>query len=158
MPTDRVGDGARADRSVRVPAFACGGTGCRPAHPLGDGDGCEVTRAQQAGQFDGVSPVGFHPIAWLFGDQRGSDDPADVAFVGAIGVEPIATRAGFINKDEVWAFGLEPADEVINVTLSRPDGAEGDDLGVVFVGDIGDGDRLFMDIHSDVEHARLVHG
>jgi hypothetical protein len=81
-----------------------------------------------------------------------------MAFVGEIAVEPIATRTGFINKDEVRAFGLEPTDEVIDVTLSRPDIAEGDHLGVVLLGDTGDRDRVLMDIHSDVERARLVHG
>ena len=47
---------------------------------------------------------------------------------------------------------------MIDVTLSRPEIAEGDDLGVTVVGDIGDRNRVFMDIHSDVPRARLVSG
>jgi hypothetical protein len=81
-----------------------------------------------------------------------------MAFLGEIAVEPIATGAGFIDKDKVRAFGLQPTDELIDITLSRPDVAEGDDFGVVVLGDIGDGNRVFMDIHSDAERARLVHG
>ena len=123
---------------------------------LGDVDGREVTRAHQAGQFDGVSSVGFDPIPWLFGDQRGRDDPADMAFFCEIAVEPIATRAGFIDKDEVRAFGLQPTDELIDVTLSCTDVPEGDDLRVVVLSDRGDGNRVFMDIQSDVERARLM--
>ena len=35
---------------------------------------------------------------------------------------------------------------------------EVDDLGVVVLGDIGDGDGVFVDIQSDVKRARLAHG
>ena len=73
-------------------------------------------------------------------------------------VEPLATRASCIDKDEVRAFGLQPTDECIDVTLSRTDVSEGDDLGVRFVGDVSDGNGLFMNISPDVEGARLVHG
>ena len=40
---------------------------------------------------------------------------------------------------------------------SCTDVAEGDDVGVVFLGDVCHGNRLFMDIQSDVKRARLVH-
>jgi hypothetical protein len=56
------------------------------------------------------------------------------------------------------AFGLHLPNELIDVTLSCTDVAQGDDCGVVFLGDVGNGDRLFMDIQSDVKRARLVHG
>src|SRR5262249_49958273 len=68
---------------------------------LGDGDRGEVSRAHQAGQCDGVSPVGCDPIPGLCGNQGGCDDPADMAFCGEITVEPRATRAGFRDKDKV---------------------------------------------------------
>ena len=125
---------------------------------LGHVDRGEVPRAHEAGQFDGVSPVGFDPIPGLFGDQGGNDDPADMAFLGEITVEPIATRASFIDKDEVRAVGLQPTDELIDITLSCTDVAEGNDFGAVVLNDIGDGNRAFMDIHSDIERARLCHG
>jgi hypothetical protein len=125
---------------------------------LGDVDGRQVTRAQQAGQCDGVSPGGVDPVAWLVGEQRGRDAPADLAFVRAIAGEPIATRAGFIDQDKVRACGLPPTDELSDVTRSCPDVAEGDDLRAVVLHDRGDGHRVLMDIQTDVECARLLHG
>jgi hypothetical protein len=58
----------------------------------------------------------------------------------------------------MFAFGLHLTNELIDVTLSCTDIAEGDDFGVVFLGDVRHGNRLFMDIQSDVKRARLVHG
>ena len=70
---------------------------------LGDIDRSEITRAGQAGQLHGVSAVGFDPITRFFGNQRGGHHPAVVAFFGQIPVEPVATRAGFIDEDaDVW--------------------------------------------------------
>jgi hypothetical protein len=56
------------------------------------------------------------------------------------------------------AFGRHLPDEWIDVTLACTDGAEGDDFGVVFLGDVRHGNRRFMDIQSDGKRARLVHG
>ena len=67
---------------------------------LGHVDRGEVPRASQAGQFASISAVSFAPIAGLFGDQRGRDDPADLACFCQVAVEPIATRAGCIDKDK----------------------------------------------------------
>ena len=125
---------------------------------LGNIDRGEVPRAHQACQFDRIPAVGFNPIARLFGDQRGSDDPADMAFFGQIAIEPIPARAGFIDKDELRTFGLQLTDKFIDITLAGTNVAEGAHLGVVGCGDIGNGDRLFVDIQTDVECARLVHG
>jgi hypothetical protein len=58
----------------------------------------------------------------------------------------------------MYAFGLHVPDQLVDIALARAEGAEGDDLGVVFFSDGGDSDGLLMDIHSDVERARLVHG
>jgi len=64
----------------------------------------------------------------------------------------------FIDKDEGRAFGLQPTEEFIDIALSRPAVPKGDDLGVVVLGDTGNGNELFVDIQTDVECARLVHG
>jgi hypothetical protein len=48
--------------------------------------------------------------------------------------------------------------ELVEVTLAGADGAEVDDLGVMVFGDVGHGNRVFVDVHSDVKRARLVHG
>jgi hypothetical protein len=45
--------------------------------------------------------------------------------------------------------------ERIDLTLPSPNCAEGDDLRTICLGTIGDGDGLLMDIHPDVERARL---
>jgi hypothetical protein len=50
------------------------------------------------------------------------------------------------------------AEELLDVTLARPDVAEGDDRGTVSFVNVGNGNRLFVDIQTDVECARLVHG
>jgi hypothetical protein len=124
----------------------------------GNIDGSEVTRAHQAGQLDGVTTSGFDPVAGLFRHQRGGHDPADEPFFRSIAIEPIPTRAGFIDKDQVLAFRLQLPDELLDIALSTPNGAEEDDLGGVVLGDIGNCERVFVDIHSDVARARLVHG
>jgi hypothetical protein len=55
-------------------------------------------------------------------------------------------------------FGLQLTDELIDITWAGTNGAQGDNLGVVCCGDLGNGERLFVDIQTDVECARLVHG
>jgi hypothetical protein len=49
-------------------------------------------------------------------------------------------------------------DELIDITLAGTNVAKGDDLGVVVLGDIGNGTGLFVDLQPDVECARLWHG
>jgi hypothetical protein len=49
-------------------------------------------------------------------------------------------------------------DELVDIALARSNGAEIDDLSVVFLADIGNGNRVCMDIHSNVERVRLWHG
>jgi hypothetical protein len=58
----------------------------------------------------------------------------------------------------VRAFRLQLPDALLDITWSTPNGAEEDDLGVVVFGDLGDGDRVFVDIHAEVERARVGHG
>jgi hypothetical protein len=53
---------------------------------------------------------------------------------------------------------VQPPDELIDVTLARPDMPEGDDLGIVILGGIGHGKRIFVDLKTDVECARLWYG
>jgi len=81
-----------------------------------------------------------------------------MAFFGQIAVEPVPAGARLIDKDEMFAFGLHLTNELMDVTLSCTDIAERDDIGVVFLGDVRNGNRLFMDIQSDGKRARLVHG
>jgi hypothetical protein len=67
-------------------------------------------------------------------------------------------RACLIDKEEMCTCGLPRPDELIEVTLACTDGAKGDDFGMGFLGDVCHGNRLFMDIQSDIKRARLWPG
>jgi hypothetical protein len=126
--------------------------------PRRDIDGGEVTGAHQPGQLHGITTVGFHAVAGLFRHERGRHHPALIAFVAQIAREPIPTRARFVDKDEVFGLGWHVADELVNVTMAGANRAQGDDLGAVVFGHVGDGDRFFMDIQTTRECTRLMHG
>jgi hypothetical protein len=84
-----------------------------------------------------------------------------MAFFAQVSVEPVATGAGFVDKDEMLGLGLQLTHELIDVGLPGADGAEVSDLGIVIVSDIGDRDGLFMDINANekrIERGRLCHG
>jgi hypothetical protein len=53
---------------------------------------------------------------------------------------------------------LQLPDERVESTLPGPDRAQSDDFRAICLGDLGDRDGLFMDIHADGERARLSHG
>jgi hypothetical protein len=72
--------------------------------------------------------------------------------------EPVPTGSRFINEDQVLGVGLQRAHEWIHVDVPGADRAEIDDLSIVLVGDIGHRNGLFVDIQTDVECARVIHG
>jgi hypothetical protein len=72
-----------------------------------DRDGGEVPRAHKPGQWHGVTPVGFDPVAWLLGNQGGGDDPADRALFPQGAIEPIAAGARFIDEDALLPLRLQ---------------------------------------------------
>ena len=104
---------------------------------------------------EGITAVCFDPITALLRDQGRSADPAAMAFFGQRALEPVAAGAGFIDKDEWLTLGLQLPDELVDITLPGPDCAQRDDFRAIVLGDISDRDGLFMDIHADVERARL---
>jgi hypothetical protein len=116
-----------------------------------DIDRCQVTRAPQAGQRDRVPTVGVDPIAGLLGDQRGGHPPADMALLGQLAVAPVPARTCLSDQDERRAFGWPPTDEGIDVTRSCPDGAEGDDVGPVVLGDRRHGTSIVVNIETEVD-------
>jgi hypothetical protein len=73
-------------------------------------------------------------------------------------IEPGAAGARFGDEDEWLPLRLQMPKQLINIALPGPDGAEGDSLCTMFLGDLGDGDGLFVDIQSDIKRVRLVHG
>jgi hypothetical protein len=124
----------------------------------GDVDGSEISRTHEAGQLDSIAAVCFHPIPRLFGDQRGGHDPAAVSFVAQIPVEPVAAGASFVDKNQVFGLRVQLPAELIDVGMSGANGAAVNDLRVMIARDVGDRNRVFMDIQSDVERGRLWPG
>jgi hypothetical protein len=118
----------------------------------------EVPRAQEPGQWHGVTPVGCDPVARLCGPQRGSDHPAESVFLGQRPREPISTRAGFVDQDQGCSLRWALAHQRVDGTLPRAKRAEGKDRSVVLVGNLGQSTRVLMPIHADVKRARLGHG
>jgi len=105
-----------------------------------------------------ITTVGFDAVTGLLGNQRRGHAPTAASFFRQIAVEPVATWARFIDQDQVFRLGLELADEMIEVGLSRADGAQVADFSAVVFGDVSDSNRFLMDIHADVTRARLCHG
>jgi hypothetical protein len=118
----------------------------------------ELPSPHGSDQLDSITAVGFDSVPSPSGAQGGGDDPAGIAFSGEIAGEPVATRAGFVDKNEILAFGQKRAEQRIDVTLAGADRAEIDTLGVVFLADVGNRTGLCMDVQSNVERARLWHG
>jgi hypothetical protein len=58
----------------------------------------------------------------------------------------------------MFGLGWHLPDEVIDITLASANGAEEGGLGAVILRHISHGNRILVDIHSDVKRARLVHG
>jgi hypothetical protein len=125
---------------------------------VGDLHRGEITRSRQAGEWPGGPAVRFDAVTGLFGKQRRRDDPAVVAFVAQIAIEPVATRTGCIDQNERCGLRVPLADELITVTLARTDGPQVDALGAMILGDIRHGNRVLVDIHSQEECARVRHG
>jgi hypothetical protein len=106
----------------------------------------------------GVTPVGCDPVARLFGQQGGGDDPADVAFFHQVSLEPGAAGTSFVDEDELLPLRLQMPKPLLNIALPGPNSAEGEDRRAMVLGHRGDRDGLFVDISSDRKRARLVHG
>jgi hypothetical protein len=58
----------------------------------------------------------------------------------------------------VFGFGLHLTDHLIDVTLAGANASQIGDLSAVILRHIGNRDRVFVDIHTDEECARLGHG
>jgi hypothetical protein len=124
----------------------------------GDIDPGEITRARQPGQWPGVPAVGFAAVTGLLGNECGGHHPAVIACFRSIPGEPGATGASLIDKAQRWGFRWHLAEALIDVTRTCADGLKGDDLGAVLLSEIGDRNRVVVDIPSEVQRARLAHG
>ena len=101
----------------------------------------------------GVTPVGLtrSPVFVGIKEER---RPSRGALLRQVAREPGAARAGFVDEDELLACGLEPPEKLVAPTLPRPNRPEGDAVRAVFLGTLGDGEGLLMDIHANGERAR----
>lgn len=125
---------------------------------LGNRDGSAVTRAHQAGQLDSIPTSGLDPVACLVRTQRGGHAPAAGPCVREIAREPSPTRTGFVDQDQGLGLGVPRVHTVSKGAWLRAHGAKADDLGRRGFGDIGDGERVWVDSHVDVRRASLGHG
>jgi hypothetical protein len=138
----------RKRRSVRALRWICG---VKPPPKAGN-------KPWQHCIVHGLAKPGSSATVSLFGNEGGSHDPAVIVFFPQIPIEPVATRASLIDKDEVFGFRLHLADELIAVALTCPNGSQVSHLSAMVLGDIRHGNRIFVDIHSNEECARLRHG
>jgi hypothetical protein len=124
----------------------------------GDIDGGASPRAPQARQWPGIPTGGCDAVAGLFRQECGGHPPTGVPPCAPLAVKPRAPWAGGIDTAERWRLGVECADAVIAVGVSRPDGATGGDFSTVVVSDRRDRECVLMDITTDVECARVGQG
>jgi hypothetical protein len=82
----------------------------------------ELAGTHQPCEWDGITPVGFHAIARLLGNQGGCDDPIAVTLFRQIAIEPIAAGAGLVDKHQELAFREEPSDQFVELVLSGSNG------------------------------------
>jgi hypothetical protein len=58
----------------------------------------------------------------------------------------------------VYGLGWHLSDQLIDVTLSGTDGAERGHLSTVLLRHVSHGNRIFVDIQTDIPRGRLWHG
>jgi hypothetical protein len=126
-------------------------------HP-GHIDGGQITRAPQAGQVYGVTAVGCDPVPSRFREQRRRHHPAHMAVSGQGAREPVATRTGFIDKDEGYGRGWHLAEQLLDSTLSGTEGAAIGHLSAVRLRHVSHSNRIFVDSQTDIQRARLWPG
>jgi len=73
-------------------------------------------------------------------------------------MQGVAAGAGLVSEHEAGGFALQPADELVDVGLAGADGAEEGDLGRAFLGGVGDGDGILVDVETDEERGGVMHG
>jgi hypothetical protein len=105
----------------------------------------------------GIPVVDFDAGPSLVRDQGGSHDLTDKAFYSEIAVELRITRVDFVDKGEVLALDLESPNQFVEITLAGADRSQIEYPAAVFMSDMRDSNRIFMDIQSNVKRARLAH-
>lgn len=121
----------------------------------GDIDHREVAGTGQSGELHSVSAVGCDPVTGFLGEQRGGHHPAIVSVSGQRAIEPVATGAGFRDKDQMCGCGWHRTDQLIEVTLAGAHGSQVHDCGAVVLRHIGNRDGVLVNVHADAACGRL---
>lgn len=161
---DIVPESARLEAQLGVLASTDGSVARAGAIPAGvichrgDIDHRESTRAGAPGPWPGVAAVGFDPIAWCVGEQRGCHHPAVVALLRQSAIAPVATGTGCVDAEPRGGRRWHVAYEWIEVPRAGAHRSEIDDLSTMILSHRGDRHRVVVDIHAEVPCARLMHG
>lgn len=123
-----------------------------------DIDGRQIAGTHQSGELGHGAAIGFDAIPCVLRDQGRGHDPAAPVFLCEVAVEPVPTGIGFVDEDELFGFGGELSDKLVEVALASADGAQEDHLGVPLCRGIRYGDGFFVDIQTGVPCARVTHG
>ena len=77
---------------------------------------------------------------------------------GELAVQAVAARSGLVGEHEALSFGLQPADQLVDVGRAGADAADVGDLGAAVVGNVGDRDGILVVIETDEQRGGLFHG
>lgn len=89
--------------------------------------------------------------------ERG-DHPAGETSLAQVAIQPISAGARLVDKEELFSFALEFADEFVDVALAGADRSERDDFAAWLRANVGDRDGLLVDIQTDEKCVRVLHG
>jgi hypothetical protein len=94
----------------------------------------------------------------FFGPECGGHPPAGGVLFRQRAGEPVATRTRCRDEEAGCGHGWPLTDAVIDVTLTRPPGAQSGHLRAVLLGNLRHGTRLVVDLHADEACARRRQG
>jgi len=118
----------------------------------------EISGAQQASEFDGITSVGLDLVPRALRDQGRRNDLAVQSLLRQVAIKDVAAGSGFVCKGQAAGFALQPANELVDIALSGTDLA--DELrwfrGIGF--GVGDADGVLVDIETDEKRGNLGHG
>jgi hypothetical protein len=124
----------------------------------GNVHGGQIAGAQQACDLDGVSPIVLDLVAGPFRDQGGSNYTAVETLAGEVSIQDVAGGAGLVSEHQVFGFGVKPANDHVDVTLTSADAAHGVRwLGLAARG-VSDRNGILVDVQTDEKRSKLRHG
>ena len=125
---------------------------------LGDVDRGQITRAHQAREGDRIAPVGLDPVTGPLGNQRRSHHEARDLLAPQVAIQPVPARSRLVNEHEVFALRLQLPDELVEIAVPRTDGSVRHSLRSRLAVDIGNRDRILVNIETHKPCASVIHG